>query len=224
MSTVNVVPVFFVIPILRAKRMKSHGYQYCKFTLHLRCYDSSWRYPWVASNIVCAREWVIFSIILCFTPHFQQFEKIEMTKDIYMYYIKINKTYRTWEKIWVTDLINLWEDCTFFNCSRLTTFFSLLPKKHWRRSKRCSEAGKQDRTSNTKRKPLQKQEWGTKINSRCIFIAWRAGVSEENAVNYKIYPLWRGKIYFFKAQWRIISLAIWTVLNSRRTIIGNGKK
>lgn len=68
MSTVNVVPVFFVIPILRAKRMKSHGYQYCKFTLHLRCYDSSWRYPWVASNIVCAREWVIFSIILCFTP------------------------------------------------------------------------------------------------------------------------------------------------------------
>ena len=25
MSTVNVVPVFFVIPILRAKRMKSHG-------------------------------------------------------------------------------------------------------------------------------------------------------------------------------------------------------
>ena len=127
MSTVNVVPVFFVIPILRAKRMKSHGYQYCKFTLHLRCYDSSWRYPWVASNIVCAREWVIFSIILCFTPHFQQFEKIEMTKDIYMYYIKLTRL--TWKKIWVTDLINLWDACTFFNCSRLTTFFSLLPKK-----------------------------------------------------------------------------------------------
>ena len=32
---------------------------------------------------------MIFSVILCFTPHFQQFEKIEMTKDIYMYYIKL---------------------------------------------------------------------------------------------------------------------------------------
>lgn len=98
---------------------------HCKLTLHLRCHDSSWRSPWVASNIVCAREWVIFSIILYFTPHFQRFKKTEMTKDVYTYYIKINKT---WEKISVTDLINLWDDFTFFNCSR-STFFSLHPKK-----------------------------------------------------------------------------------------------
>ena len=211
--------------------MKSHGYQYCKLTLHLRCYDSSWRYPWVASNIVCAREWVIFSIILCFTPHFQQFEKIEMTKDIYMYYIKINKTYvrknmsHRFDKFMGLFSIVLCTICTIIVLVWQRSFLYFQKGiKHWTRGKRCSEAGEQDRTSSTKRKPLQKQEWGTKINSRCIFFAWGAGVSEENAVNYKIYPLWRGKIYFFKAQWRIISLPIWTVLNSRRTIIGNGKK
>ena len=127
MSTVNVVPVFSLFLFWEQREWRVMDISIVSLRYIYVAMTVLGGIPWVASNIVCAREWVIFSIILCFTLHFQQFEKIEMTKDVYMYYIKLTRL--TWKKIWVTDLINLWDDCTFFNCSRLTTFFSLLPKK-----------------------------------------------------------------------------------------------
>ena len=127
MSTVNVVPVFSLFLFWEQREWRVMDISIVSLRYIYVAMTVLGGIPWVASNIVCAREWVIFSKILCFTPPLSTIWKDwDDKRHLYVLH-QINKT--CVKKIWVTDLINLWDDCTFFNCSRLTTFFSLHPKK-----------------------------------------------------------------------------------------------